>query len=70
MTENHLRIWSFANSLRTAAENDLPAVQTTLGTLYQNGWGVHQSRTEAIAWYLRAYRQSELTAVQNLQNLV
>lgn len=55
--------------LRAAAEKNDRAAQNDLGTAYIMGRGVPQSRTDGIAWLLRAYRQGSQTAKESLRKL-
>jgi uncharacterized protein len=55
--------------LRMAAEKGDRASQNDLGTMYAMGWGVPQSRKDAIAWLLRAYQQGSPTARESLRKL-
>jgi TPR repeat protein len=55
--------------LKTAAEQGNVDAQNDLGVVYANGLGVPKSRTNAIAWYLRAYKQGDPYAKENLRKL-
>lgn len=55
--------------LHEAATRGDRAAQNDLGTMYYYGQGVTQSREEAIAWWLKAYRQGSTTARDSLKKL-
>lgn len=55
--------------LRQAAEKGDRPAQNDLGTMYYNGQGVAASRTDAIAWWLKAYRQGSTTARDSLRKI-
>lgn len=55
--------------LRKAAEKGDRPAQNDLGTMYYNGQGVAASRTDAIAWWLKAYRQGSTTARDSLRKI-
>ena len=49
-----------------AAEQGNARAQNTLGVMYQEGWGVAQSNTEAVRWYRAAAEQGDEAAQTNL----
>jgi TPR repeat protein len=55
--------------LRKAAEKGDRPAQNDLGTMYYNGQSVAASRTDAIAWWLKAYRQGSTTARDSLRKI-
>ena len=55
-----------AQLLLGAARAGLPQAQFRLGTLYERGTGVAQSRAEAVAWYELAAERGHVRAMHNL----
>jgi TPR repeat protein len=58
-----------AKWLHEAATRGDRSAQNDLGTLYYYGQGVVKSREEAIAWWLKAYRQGSTTARDSLRKI-
>ena len=52
-----------------AAEQGYAGAQTNLGTMYANGRGVNESKSEAIKWLTRAADQGDKIAQDNLAAL-
>jgi len=52
--------------LRPLADQGVPAAQTGLGYMYNNGLGVPPSPEEAVQWYRRAAEQGHAKAQNNL----
>ena len=51
---------------RKAAQQELVIAQNNLGTMYANGWGVRQDKSEAVRWYRKAAQQGYDVAQFNL----
>ena len=48
--------------LRPFAEQGNVEAQSSLGSLYDNGWGVPEDNAEAVKWYRKAAEQGDATA--------
>ena len=53
---------------KSAAQGNTSA-QTSLGWMYEKGYGVAKSYSEALKWYRKAAQQGDETAQDNLRNL-
>ena len=51
---------------RPLAEQGEDIAQTTLGSMYEHGWGVSQNDAEAVKWYRKAAEQGEAMAQTHL----
>jgi uncharacterized protein len=51
---------------RPLAEQGEDIAQTTLGSMYEHGWGISQNDAEAVKWYRKAAEQGEAMAQTHL----
>jgi hypothetical protein len=55
--------------LKLAVKQNFPNAQYNMGVLYANGWGVPQSREQALKWFLMASDQGYEPAKQTLRSM-